>query len=352
MRSFMIGKKKILQLITLFFFIISFGQNDFQKIDSIAIKTEYKGDLNQLVFELTNNQENEIDKTRAIYSWITENISYDYNLFNKKRKPITFKCKSKDDCNIKRKEFENKLVEKVLRKKKGICSGYSTLFKRMCDIARITCLNIDGYVKTKSYHVGNTGILDHAWNAVIIDDKTYFVDPTWASGYCESDKNRKLTNFVKTKNDFYWFTPTEKFTIDHFPKNPEKVLNFDIRKDEYKNQPYIENSIIPYIEILSPRQGVIKAKINDSVVFKFKYLKDIKKLQINTNLKRNPKFYSTNKKGERIFNQKAFDKQEYTPFEIKDKEYKFSYKIENESIRFIEVLFDYDLKLKYLIKFE
>ncbi len=344
--------KKTLQLIILFFFAISFGQNSFQMIDSIAIKTKYKGDLNQLVFDLTNNQKNNVDKTRAIYSWITENISYDYKLFNKGKQKVTFKCKSKDDCAIKRKEFENKLVEKVIRKKKGVCSGYSTLFKRMCDIAKITCINIDGYVKTKSSHVGNTGILDHAWNAVIIDDKTYFVDPTWASGYCESDKNRKLTNFVKKKNDFYWFTPTEKFTIDHFPKKPEKVLNFDIRKDDYKNQPYIENSIIPYIEIESPKQGIIKAKLNDSIIFKFRYSKEFKKLQINTNLKRNPKIYSTNKKGERIFNQKTFDKQEYIPFEMKDKDYTFFYRIESENIKYVEILFDYDLKLKYLVKFE
>lgn len=344
--------KKIFQLILLFFFAISFGQNSFQIIDSIAIKTKYKGDLNHLVFDLTNNQKNDLDKTRAIYSWITENISYDYKLFNKGKKKVNFKCKSKDDCAIKRKEFETKLVEKVLRKKKGVCSGYSTLFKRMCDIAKITCLNIDGYVKTKSSHVGNTGILDHAWNAVIIGGQTYFIDPTWASGYCESDKNKKLINFIKKKNDFYWITPTEKFTIDHFPKNPEKVLNFDIRKDDYKNQPYIENIIIPYIELESPKEGIIKAKLNDSIVFKFTYSKGIKKLQINTNLKRNPKFYFTNKKGERIFNQKAFDKQEYIPFEMKGIDYIFFYKIENENVKYIEILFDYDLKLKYLLKFD
>lgn len=344
--------KKIFQFILIFFFVISSGQSNFRKIDSLAINTKYKGDLNQLVFDLTNNQKSDVDKTRAIYSWIAENISYDYKLFNKGKKKFFFKCKGKDDCSIKHKEFENKLVEKVLRKRKGVCSGYSTLFKRMCDIAKITCLNIDGYVKTKSTHIGNTGILDHAWNAVIIDNKTYFIDLTWASGYCEIDKTKKLTNFIKKKNEFYWFTPTEKFTVDHFPKNPDKVLNFDIRKDDYKNQPYIENSIIPYIEIESPKQGVIKAKLNDSIVFKFKYCKGIKKLQINTNLKRNPKFYFTNKKGERIFNQKAFDKQEYIPFEMRENDYTFFYVMENENIRYIEILFDYDLKLKYLIKFD
>lgn len=343
---------KFLQIFTLLFCIISFGQSNFKKADSIAINVKYKGNLNQLVSDLTKDFDNDIDKTRAIYFWVTENISYDYKLFNKGKQKIKFNCKSKAECEIKKQEFENNLVEKTLRKRKGVCSGYSTLFKRMCDIAKIQCLYIGGYVKTKSAHIGQTGILDHAWNAVIIDNKTYFIDTTWASGYCEKDKKGKLNNFVKNRNDFYWFTPEEKFAIDHFPKNPEKVLNFDISKDDYKNQPYIENSIIPIIEIEYPKQGILNTKLNDSVTFKFKYSKEIKKLQINTNLKRNPKFYSTNKKGERIFNQKAFDKQEYIPFEMKNNEYFFSYKIENENLKYIEILFDYNLKLKYLIKVE
>lgn len=348
----MLIKTKIAHLFFVLFFAFSFGQNNFQKIDSVAHTVNYKGDLNQLIFDLIKNLDNEIDKTRAIYSWITDNISYDYKLFNKGRKSIKLKCKNKNDCEIKRKEHENKIIEKVLRKRKGICSGYSLLFKRMCELAKITCISIDGYVKTNSRHVGNTGILDHAWNAVIIDGQTYFLDLTWASGYCKKDENKKLKNFVKKKNDFYWFTPADKFTIDHFPKNPEKVLNFDIPKDDYKNQPYIENSIIPFIEIGNPKQGVIITKVNDSIVFKFKYSKEIKKLQINTNLKRNPKFYSTNKKGEKVFNQKAFDKQEYIDFEKANDDYIFSYKIEKENLRYIEILFDYNLKLKYLIKIE
>ena len=343
---------KILKLFLFFVFSISFGQNNIEKIDSIAISTKYNGNLNLLVNKLTQNLDNDIDKTRAIYSWITENISYDYKLFNKGKRTIKFNCKTNKDCAIKIQEFENNLIEKVLRKKKGVCSGYSTLFKRMCDIAKIQCLNIDGYVKTKSSHVGNTGILDHAWNAVVIDNKTYFLDLTWASGYCEKDKKGKLTNFIKNKNDFYWFTPIEKFTIDHFPRNPNKFINFDISKEDYKNQPFIENSIIPFIEIEKPKEGILKPKVGDSILFKFKHSENIDKIQINTNLKRNPKFYSTNKEGERIFNQKAFEKQEYVNYKKNNDLYEFSYYVEKNDLKYIEILFDYQLNLKYIIRIE
>lgn len=342
------------QLIYLSFILIysgSSGKNSYSKADSIAKNTKYKGDLNQLVANLTDNLETEMDKTRAIYFWITENIEYDYKKFNKGKQVVKFKCKTKNDCEIKKQEFESKLIEKVLRKKKGICSGYSALFKRMCDIAKINCLNIDGFVKTKSSHIGGMGILDHAWNAVIIDNQTYYLDLTWASGSCESKKNKKLKNFIKRRNDFYWFTPPEKFSVDHFPKNPDKILNFDLTKDQYKNQPYVENSIIPFLVIENPKQGLLKVKSGDSILFKFQYSKSIDKIQINTNLKKNPKFYYTDKNGGRV-NQKAFAKQEYIPYRKNNNEYEFIYVVENENLKYIEIVFDYDLKLKYLVGVE
>ena len=343
--------KQFVFLSFILFYSVSFGQNSYPKADSIAKNTKYKGDLNQLVTSLTDNLETDIDKTRAMYFWITENIEYDYKKFNKGKQVVKFKCKTKNDCQIKKQKFENKLIEKVLRKKKGVCSGYSALFDRMCDIAKINCLNIEGFVKTKSSHVGSMGILDHAWNAVIIDNQTYYLDLTWASGFCESKKNRKLKNFIKRRNDFYWFTPPEKFSVDHFPKNPDKILNFDLTKDQYKNQPYIENSIIPFLSIDTPKQGLLKVKSGDTIVFKFKYSKNIDKIQINSNLKKNPKFYYADKNGGRV-NQNAFAKQEYIPFKKNNNEYEFIFIVENENLKYIEVIFDYDLKLKYLVSVE
>ncbi|MBB5332512.1 hypothetical protein HNP69_000628 [Chryseobacterium koreense] len=222
----------------------------------------------------------------------------------------------------------------------------------MCDIAKIRCQIIDGFVKTKSYHIGNTGILDHSWNAVIIDNQTYFVDLTWAAGYCESNEKGKLTQFVQKKNDFYWFTPVEKFTVDHFPKNPEKIQDFQISKEDYRDQPYIAKEIVPFIEIQFPKQGILKPKIGDSINFSFKYPENIHKIQINTNLKRNPKFYFTNKNGESVFNQKAYLKQDYVDFQNINGLYRFSYFVENDELRYIEILFDYNLKMKYLVRIE
>lgn len=343
---------KFIGVYLIFFTYLSYGQNNFRSLDSLAKTIKYKGSLNQLVQDLTNQLDSDLDKTRAMYSWITENIEYDYKIYNKEKKPIIFKCNSKSDCQIKIQEYERNLIDKVLQKKKGVCSGYSILFQYMCNIAKINCLRIDGYVKTKPTHIGNSGILDHSWNAVIIDSQIYFLDLKWASGYCEINEDDKLINFVKERNDFYWFTPIQKLTINHFPKNPEKIPNFNISKEDYKNQPYIKNKVVPLIDIETPLTGIITSKVKDSIVFKFKYSNNIDKIQVNTNIKRNPKIYSVDKKGQRTFNQKAFDKQVYIPYKKQNDEYEITYIVEDENLRYIEILFDYDLKLKYLIKIE
>src|SRR5687767_4305298 len=96
---------------------------DYTLIDNHSKTIKYKGDIFELVSALTKNCTDDFQKSRAIYFWITENISYDYKTFNKKRKAKTFKCKSKEECALKAIKWENKFTDKVLRKKKAICSG-------------------------------------------------------------------------------------------------------------------------------------------------------------------------------------------------------------------------------------
>lgn len=50
---------------------------------------------------------------------------------------------------------------------KGVCAGYADAFQTMTSM-----LGIESYVWC-------SGSLNHAWNAVVIEDVTYFVDVTW-----------------------------------------------------------------------------------------------------------------------------------------------------------------------------
>ncbi len=344
--------KKYIYLVLILFVSNAFGQMDYERADEIAKTTKYKGSLPNLVKELTQELDNEEEKTRAIYFWITENIAYDHKKFNSGKRVIKFKCKTKNECQEKRENWENKRIRKMLRRKKEICSGYSLLFKKMCDLAGINCLIIDGYFKSKAIQVGKMGVFDHSWNAVVIDNKTYYLDLTWASGYCPKDKKNQLKKFVKLRNDFYWFTPVEKFTIDHFPKKPEDVTNFNISKEEYKNQPYISSHVIPFLDSLSPKQGVIKPILNDTIFFKFDFIEDLEKLQINTNIKRNIKIYTINKKGEKVLKEKSLEKQEYIEFKKEKNSYTFFYVVKNDNLKFIEILFDHEVSIKYIVEMD
>jgi len=329
-----------------------FSQNQFEEIDNRVREISYKGDLNLLVSELTTGITDDIQKTRAIYSWITENIKYDIREHNKGKSIYRFKCRTKEDCDLKKIEFEDKIIRKALDRKKAICSGYALLFKRMCDLAGVNCEVVSGYIKTKPTQIGRMGILDHAWNSVRIGNELHYLDLTWASGYAEKGKNNKLKKFIKLKNDFYWFTPVEKFTIDHFPEKADKIPHTNITKEDFLKQPYIESGIIPRIDLIKPKTGILMAEVHDTIHFQFEFSGEIETIQINTNLKKNPKIYFVNRRNQKIFNERAFERQQYVNFKKENSTYEFFYVVENKDLKYIEILFDYEPKLRFLVNSE
>lgn len=331
----------------------TFGQNlspeiEFKAIDDHAKIVKYKGDISKLVFDLTKDCTTEIQKARAIYFWITENISYDYKAYNKEKKAKVFKCKNGKNCASKLAIWEEKYINTVLKKKIGVCSGYSELYKKMCTLAGIRCEVIEGYTKTKPTQIGSMGRLNHAWNSLKIDSNYYYLDLTWASGYGITKENEKIKRFVKRRDDYYWLTPINKLSRDHFPKDTLKLINSKYNKTLFKENPYIKNTILPKIDIYSPNTGILNVKMGDTIFFKFKFTDKIDKLQINTNIARNPKLWRTIDKKE-VLDEKALSKQKYIDFKKENDLYSFYYIIDSKSIRLLEVLFEYNLKLKYLV---
>ena len=47
---------------------------DYSAIDNYAKTVKYKGDLKLLVSDLTKNCTTELEKTRAIFIWVTHNV--------------------------------------------------------------------------------------------------------------------------------------------------------------------------------------------------------------------------------------------------------------------------------------
>ena len=344
--------KRTFIFIFAFISLITIAQNkenqNFKEIDSLARTIKYENDLPELVNHLTQNCKTDKEKYRAIFVWITDNIGYDYKTYNKKRKPIEVKCKGKEDCEKKLAKLNNEIIDRVLSKKIAICDGYSKLFKRMCDMANLNCSIVEGYIKNSPYQIGNMGILDHAWNVIKIDNEYYNVDLTWASGYCTKNEEGELNNFVKKFDNYYWLTENKDFFRNHFPKDKNWMNDSGISQNYYKNQPFIEAHQMQFLRFINPESGIVNIKKGEKIKFEFTYDELVDKIQINTNLYKNPSIWKT-VKGKRELDRKAIDKQKYIDYQQIKNNYSFEITADNEKLNYIEIIFDHNRVAKFKI---
>jgi len=140
---------------------------------------------------IVSNFDNDKDKIRAIYAWVTTNIAYDVdNMF-------------KVDIHEKK---EDKIT-KALKTRKGVCDHYSLLFSEICSHAGIKSYVITGYVKLN----GNIDNMSHAWCSAFIGDDWYLFDPTWGAGTVNNGK------FTKKMNDAYFMVTPVTMIKSHMP---------------------------------------------------------------------------------------------------------------------------------------
>ncbi len=175
-------------------------QRDFKQIDAnIRIYPANKPINSQaLVDELISGLSDSTDRVRAIYVWIAKNISYDLAAYRSSVKEIH-------------------TPDNVLQTRKAICSGYSLLFQRLCKIAGIETVVIEGYAKGYGYTPFQKFLSsNHAWNAVFLGGKWNFVDVTWAAGLPPEITGEHQTMEL----DAYFFIPPEKLIKTHLPEDP------------------------------------------------------------------------------------------------------------------------------------
>ncbi|XP_034988659.1 kyphoscoliosis peptidase [Zootoca vivipara] len=177
---------------------LPFDLKDFEKLDAYATKVTAKSTVEELVKTLLRIARTDLEKVRAIWTWICHHIEYDIvGFFNKDQQSF----KPKD----------------VLQSGKSICEGYAGLFEQMCSIAGVQCMNLSGYSKGHGYRAGETftGEYDHAWNAVYLDGRWHLVDSTWGSGSIDDC----FSKFTFRYNEFYFLTHPALFINNHFPDN-------------------------------------------------------------------------------------------------------------------------------------
>jgi transglutaminase/protease-like cytokinesis protein 3 len=231
----------------------SFSQDpSFDKVDTYVdgLRLNKNISLDNLVISLTKPFENPTLKTRAIYYWIAKNIEYDHVGFR--------------NGYWKRHHSEQSILMDVYALRKGICSGYSRLFKYMLNKAKIDCEIVNGYLR---YDLQTIFIdsMNHAWNVVKLNNVWHLFDITGAA----SDT---LTNTV---DDFWFKTPPESFILNHYPENINwSLLDKNITLADFKKSPVYTSSFIE-MSIVSDfsKKGYYQA-INNVVSIELKTNKD------------------------------------------------------------------------------
>jgi hypothetical protein len=248
--------------------VADFSDIDFAKADSIALiyhgaKLRHPEKLAQ---SLTRDLSTEVEKFRAIFRWITNDISYDVKLYHKSLvKNVKFKYKP---AKLKRwnKKFSNLADRHSLNRKRSICHGYAMLVENMCNSVGLQSNIISGYGRTTSSQIGR-GQADHAWNVVKLGMKWYLADATWASGYVDDDLGKFFRHY---RNDYFLADP-DLFIANHFPKDTTWILKFDkptlkeFLSAPLKSSGYLTSKISNY----APQQGMLRVKTGESICFTF-----------------------------------------------------------------------------------
>jgi Transglutaminase-like superfamily len=126
------------------------------------------------------------DKLSAIYSWVTANISYD-----------------KDSMyNINWGKEKDEQVVATLRRRKGVCENYATVFTDIAIKSGVPSFVISGYTRKAGY-MKKTG---HSWSTVLLDNEWLLCDPTWDAGNNGS-------------NNYFLVSPGQ-FIESHIPFDP------------------------------------------------------------------------------------------------------------------------------------
>jgi transglutaminase/protease-like cytokinesis protein 3 len=259
--------KQVLLILILFFNIQIVISQNYEYVDSVVSNypTKFRS-IKSLAYKIDKDFKTDVEKVRAAYYWISNNIIYDYKSFrNGVNGYNSIKIRERDY----QKELfalEKKYAEKALKRKMAVCEGYSQLLKFTLQELKIKCEVITGFAKQNISEIGRIrNNTNHAWNAVNVNGVWKLIDVTWSTGNKES--NPEIFNFDET----YFFIEPEKLILNHFPKNNKwQLLENPIEKLEFFSTPIIyQPFFLSDLEFNKNSLGLIKVKSGDTIKLVF-----------------------------------------------------------------------------------
>ncbi|GAB3893360.1 transglutaminase domain-containing protein [Spirosoma agri] len=194
---------------------------DYSTIDRYAQNAPESAakNLNTLSDYLTSPAKTELAKARSVYAWITSHVRYDESTFSGRKY-----------------SSEVEYANRVLRDRKGVCTGFSLLFKHLLGRTGIPVVTIKGYSRTNDSEAGQPiQRVDHEWNAVNLDGEWYLLDIAWAQTTAKPGPDGELR-----PNDFFFLTEPAAFAANHFPTDPRwQLLNPTVSKTQFDQFPKV-----------------------------------------------------------------------------------------------------------------
>ncbi len=215
----------------------SFAQ-DFSKVDIQALTLQKDNYITPeaLSKALTKGLATDVEKYRALFTWLGHNIRYDTKKLKKIQdgdyKKSRVEGSSIEEIRKKSTALYDKAILKTYRSGKGVCEDYSRLYQKMCEASGLKCALIVG----KSRQItGNLGS-GHAWNAIWANDAWHLVDCTWGAGGREEENEQFKFDFKPG----YFMTPPKLFVLDHFPEESKwQLLAQPYSEKELNKQPHL-----------------------------------------------------------------------------------------------------------------
>ncbi|HEY0031516.1 MAG TPA: transglutaminase domain-containing protein, partial [Bacteroidia bacterium] len=177
-------------LLSLILLLLCFSQSFSQDLEppklTLPITAGAEQDAYKLVSRLTEGRESDKDKFDAIFTWVSQNIHYDYATYLAPRGATMPQLK------------------RILQSKSGICIDYAFLMDTLCRVAGIQNVSVFGYVKDELFDVEDSLYIDnHAWNAVKLDNFWYVYDVTWSAGRYHLEFRKVGKWILKTQNKLF-----------------------------------------------------------------------------------------------------------------------------------------------------
>ena len=150
------------------------------------IPTKETGSTNSIADFVIANYKTDAEKLRVVYNWVTTNIRYD--------KDSMYNINWATDLSTK--------AAATLRRRKGVCENYASIFTDILVKCGIPSYVVSGYTNQEDFGK-NTG---HSWSAVFYNNEWLLCDPTWDIGFGD-------------RTNYFLISP-ENFIESHTPFDP------------------------------------------------------------------------------------------------------------------------------------